>query len=120
MNKLSASDLLGLERYARERAAFRTKVLEHKRARQLAVGPHTTWLFEDRLSRPMVITKDVRHLSQTDLKGFDAVVHLAELSNDPLGENDPAMTLAINHQGSVQFARTCKSAGVNRFVYASS
>jgi hypothetical protein len=50
MNKLSAGDLLSLERYARERPAFRTKVLEHKRARQLAVGPHTTWLFEDRLT----------------------------------------------------------------------
>ena len=50
MNKLSASDLLSLERYARERPAFRTKVLEHKRARQLAVGPHTTWLFEDRMT----------------------------------------------------------------------
>jgi len=50
MNKLSVSDLLSLERYARERAAFRTKVLEHKRARQLAVGPSTTWLFEDRLT----------------------------------------------------------------------
>jgi len=50
MNKLSVSDLLSLERYARERPAFRSKVLEHKRARQLAVGPHTTWLFEDRLT----------------------------------------------------------------------
>src|ERR1700743_755450 len=50
MNKLSVTDLLSLERYARERAAFRAKVLEHKRARQLAVGPHTTWLFEDRLT----------------------------------------------------------------------
>ena len=50
MNKLSVGDLLSLERYARERSAFRTKVLEHKRARQLAVGPHTTWLFEDRLT----------------------------------------------------------------------
>src|SRR5246127_1666270 len=50
MNKLSVSDLLSLERYARERATFRTRVLEHKRARQLAVGPHTTWLFEDRLT----------------------------------------------------------------------
>jgi hypothetical protein len=49
-NKLSVSDLLSLERYARERAGFRTKVLEHKRARQLAVGPHSTWLFEDRLT----------------------------------------------------------------------
>src|SRR5215467_8982795 len=50
MNKLAVSDLFSLERYARERAAFRAKVLEHKRARQLAVGPHTTWLFEDRLT----------------------------------------------------------------------
>jgi uncharacterized protein DUF3501 len=50
MNKLSVSDLFSLERYARERSAFRSKVLEHKRARQLAVGPHTTWLFEDRLT----------------------------------------------------------------------
>jgi len=41
---------LSLERYARERPALRTKVLEHKRARQLAVGPHTTWLFEDRMT----------------------------------------------------------------------
>jgi hypothetical protein len=50
MNKLSVSDLFSLERYARERVAFRAKVLEHKRARQLAVGPNTTWLFEDRLT----------------------------------------------------------------------
>jgi hypothetical protein len=50
MDKLAVSDLLSLERYARERPAFRTKVLEHKRPRQLAVGPHTTWLFEDRLT----------------------------------------------------------------------
>jgi hypothetical protein len=50
MNKLSVNDLFSLERYARERVAFRTKVLEHKRARQLAVGPNTTWLFEDRLT----------------------------------------------------------------------
>ena len=50
MNKLSVDDLLSLERYARERVAFRAKVLEHKRARQLAIGPNTTWLFEDRLT----------------------------------------------------------------------
>src|SRR5580693_8793108 len=50
MNKLSVTDLLSLERYARERPAFRTKVLEHKRARQLTVGPNVTWLFEDRLT----------------------------------------------------------------------
>ncbi len=50
MNKLSVSDLMSLERYARERPAFRAKVLEHKQARKLGVGPNTTWLFEDRLT----------------------------------------------------------------------
>src|SRR5579864_1538665 len=50
MNKLSVNDLFSLERYARERPAFRTRVLEHKRDRQLAVGPNATWLFEDRLT----------------------------------------------------------------------
>jgi hypothetical protein len=48
--RLTANDLMPLEQYARERAAFRARVLEHKRARQLAVGPHCTWCFEDRLT----------------------------------------------------------------------
>lgn len=78
------------------------------------------WLFDDGRTRPMVISRDVRHLSQSDLTGLDAVVHLAELSNDPLGENDPEITMEINHRGSVEFARKCKAAGVARFVYASS
>jgi hypothetical protein len=50
MNKLQVSDLFSLERYAKERPAFRTKVLDHKRDRQLAIGPNVTWLFEDRLT----------------------------------------------------------------------
>jgi nucleoside-diphosphate-sugar epimerase len=78
------------------------------------------WLFDDRLTRPMVITKDVRELSVVDLRGVDAVVHLAELSNDPLGDNDPEITMSINYRGSVRLARTCKAAGVGRFIYASS
>ena len=78
------------------------------------------WLFDDGRTRPMVISKDVRQLSQSELAGYDAVVHLAELSNDPLGENDPDITMEINHRGSVGFARKCKAAGVGRFVYASS
>ena len=48
--KLAVEDLFSLERYARERPAFRARVLEHKRERQLAVGPNLTWLFEDRLT----------------------------------------------------------------------
>jgi hypothetical protein len=50
MEKLSTSDLLSLEQYARQRPAMRARVLEHKRSRQLAVGPSITWLFEDRLT----------------------------------------------------------------------
>ena len=50
MNKLSATDLMSLEQYARERAAFRARVLQHKSLRQLAVGPNATWCFEDRLT----------------------------------------------------------------------
>src|ERR1700754_3454299 len=78
------------------------------------------WLFDDGRTRPMVISKDVRQVPQSELTGLDAVVHLAELSNDPLGENDPEITMEINHRGSVEFARKCKAAGVPRFVYASS
>jgi hypothetical protein len=50
MVKLAAHDLMPLEQYARERAAFRARVLQHKAVRQLAVGPNATWLFEDRLT----------------------------------------------------------------------
>ena len=49
-DKLSARDLMSLEQYARERPAFRERVLRHKSERQLAVGPNTTWCFEDRLT----------------------------------------------------------------------
>lgn len=77
-------------------------------------------LFEDHRLRPPVVAKDVRDVTERDLAGFDAVVHLAELSNDPLGALDPDLTHAINHAGSVALARTCRAAGVRRFVYASS
>jgi hypothetical protein len=50
MSKLAVTDLMSLEQYARERAGFRERVLKHKAARQLAVGPNATWLFEDRLT----------------------------------------------------------------------
>jgi hypothetical protein len=50
MSKLAVTDLMSLEQYARERAQFRARVLKHKAVRQLAVGPNTTWLFEDRLT----------------------------------------------------------------------
>jgi nucleoside-diphosphate-sugar epimerase len=66
------------------------------------------------------ITRDIRQVSVADLEGFDAVVHLAELSNDPLGQHRPQVTYAINGDGSAQLARRAKQAGVRRFVYSSS
>ena len=64
--------------------------------------------------------KDLRRATAADFAGFDAVVHLAELSNDPLGENNPEVTYRINHEGSVHLAKLARAAGVRRFVYASS
>jgi len=78
------------------------------------------WLYNDPGTRPLTITKDVRRISRKDVEGFDAVVHLAELSNDPLGELSENITYDINHLGSVALARACKEAGVPRFVYTSS
>lgn len=64
--------------------------------------------------------KDVRDVTVEDLAGFDAVIHLAALSNDPLGDLNPSITFDINHKGSVHLARTAKEAGVRRFLLASS
>lgn len=64
--------------------------------------------------------KDIRDLTPADLDGFDAVVHLAALSNDPLGQLRPGLTQKINHEGTVHVARCAKEAGASRFVFASS
>jgi nucleoside-diphosphate-sugar epimerase len=66
------------------------------------------------------IYKDLRKFSPQDVAGCEAVVHLAELSNDPLGQNNPAVTHQINHLGSVNIARMAREAGIRRFVYTSS
>jgi nucleoside-diphosphate-sugar epimerase len=66
------------------------------------------------------IRKDIRDLTQADLEGFDAVVHLAALSNDPLGNLDGGLTYSINHRASVRLAELAKEAGVQRFVFSSS
>jgi nucleoside-diphosphate-sugar epimerase len=63
---------------------------------------------------------DVRDVTEDDLRGYDAVVHLAALSNDPLGEVDRDLTFAINYEATVSLARVAKAAGVSRFVFASS
>src|SRR6267154_2640956 len=66
------------------------------------------------------LCKDVRELQVPDLRGFDAVVHLAALSNDPLGNLNPDLTYQMNHHASVRIARLAKEAGVQRFVFSSS
>lgn len=66
------------------------------------------------------IRKDVRDVAREDLEGLDAIIHLAALSNDPLGNFRPALTYEINHRGSVSLAVLAKEAGVKRFLLASS
>ncbi|HXE13961.1 MAG TPA: SDR family oxidoreductase [Bryobacteraceae bacterium] len=66
------------------------------------------------------IRKDVRDVELNDLKGFDAVLHLAGLSNDPLGDLNPQLTYEINHLASVRLAELAKQAGVERFIFSSS
>ncbi len=78
------------------------------------------WLYPMPGPQPMVITKDIRDITEEDLQGFDAVAHLAELSNDPLGQQNPNLTFQINHEGSVRLANLARKAGVKRFVYMSS
>lgn len=67
-----------------------------------------------------VIPKDLRELTAVDLYGFDAVIHLAALSNDPIGNLNPQLTYDINHRASVSLARLAKEAGVQRFIFSSS
>jgi nucleoside-diphosphate-sugar epimerase len=72
-------------------------------------------------SKPVpAIRKDIRDVQPADLRGFDAVIHLAALSNDPLGCLDEECTYDINHRGSVSLAQAAKAAGVPRFLFASS
>src|SRR5690606_21934157 len=81
------------------------------------------WLYSEQHGQPVLartLNMDLRRVEPRQLEGFDAVVHLAELSNDPLGQNDPQVTRQINLEGSVRLARAARRAGVGRFVYASS
>lgn len=66
------------------------------------------------------IRKDIRDATAADLASFDAVIHLAALCNDPLGDLDPELTFEINHRASVRLAEAAKAAGVKRYLFASS
>jgi nucleoside-diphosphate-sugar epimerase len=78
------------------------------------------WLYNGVRETPHTLVKDIRHVTPDDLVGFDAVVHMAELSNDPIGDRIGDVTYDINHHGSVALASAAKRAGVSRFVYMSS
>ena len=64
--------------------------------------------------------KDIRDVEKSDLEGFDAVMHLAGLSNDPLGDLDPDLTYDINFRASVRLAELAKETGIPRFIFSSS
>jgi nucleoside-diphosphate-sugar epimerase len=78
------------------------------------------WLYPGVDRTPVTLAKDIRLLGPADLEGVDAVVHMAELSNDPIGDLIGDVTYDINHAGSVHLAETARRAGVQRFVYMSS
>lgn len=80
----------------------------------------TTCTYGDWQDNVPSIRKDVRDVTPEDVKGFDAVLHLAGLSNDPLGDLNPGLTMEINHRASVRLAELAKAAGVQRFVFSSS
>jgi nucleoside-diphosphate-sugar epimerase len=69
---------------------------------------------------PQTLSKDIREVGIEDLHDIEAIVHMGELSNDPLGQLSPDITFEINHQASVRLARLAREAGVRRFVYMSS
>jgi nucleoside-diphosphate-sugar epimerase len=84
-----------------------------------------SFLFENCTLGPEVapvpaIRKDVRDAELADVKGFDAIIHLAGISNDPLGDLNPGCTFDINHRASVRLAELAKQAGVSRFLFSSS
>jgi nucleoside-diphosphate-sugar epimerase len=72
------------------------------------------------ISNISYMKKDIRDLERSDIVGFDAIIHLCALSNDPLGNLNPRMTYEINHEASVRLAELAKSVGVGRFVFSSS
>jgi nucleoside-diphosphate-sugar epimerase len=77
-------------------------------------------LYRDGQMTPLTLSEDIRRIELEHLKGIEAVVHMAELSNDPAGQLAPNITYEINHKASVRLAELARKAGVQRFVYMSS
>ncbi len=78
------------------------------------------WLYNGTTHTAATLNKDIRHITAADLAGVEAIIHMAELSNDPMGQLAPHITYEINHKGSVRLAQLAKQAGIQRFVYMSS
>ncbi len=78
--------------------------------------------FGNDLVKPDIVevNKDIRDMDLSDLRGYDAIIHLAGLSNDPLGDLNPELTYEINYKASVRLAELAKEAGVERFIFSSS
>jgi len=75
---------------------------------------------EDNMYDIPYLKKDIRDIESSDLKGYEAIIHLAALSNDPLGNFDPKLTYSINHLASYKLAKLAKKVGIPRFLFASS
>jgi nucleoside-diphosphate-sugar epimerase len=86
----------------------------------LDTGLYEACSFGDRRRQVAGVRLDIRDVEPHHLEGFEAVVHLAALSNDPLGDLDAQLTYDINHRASVRLARAARQAGVERFLFASS
>jgi len=104
---------------------YRLVQMLHERGHEV-VGLDTGY-YTDGLLYPLPVPegvqqlwKDVRAVTSEDVQGVDAICHLAELSNDPLGQHNRENTFDINHRGTVRLAEMAKAAGVERFVYTSS
>lgn len=98
--------------YQLKKKKFRVVGLDTEYYKKCYLGP--------KREKVRVIRKDVRRVGVGDLKNIDAIIHLAALSNDPLGAINPHLTDDINHKASVRLARLAKKAGVKRFIFSSS
>jgi nucleoside-diphosphate-sugar epimerase len=89
-----------------------------------ATGLDVGWFAEGRLVPPdgkwTTLRRDIRDIETEELRGFDAVVHLAAICNDPLGELDPELTGDMNYRATVRLAEVARKAGVARFLFSSS
>lgn len=81
---------------------------------------YTRCTFGDGIPNVTEIKKDIRDVVLSDLDGFDAVIHLAALSNDPLGNLNPSLTYEINYEASVHLAKLAKQVGIHRYLFSSS